>query len=144
MTTKDVIREFISSADQSWRKARANPGAFVDEFVTRHRTHSDRLESAMPTTLRNASKVSKKIGIEKLEEVWTLVKKNRGHKIILATANRQYAAFMERVKEVNSSPRFGAGINRHGVEDERALRGRSSEPLGPEFCTRHREVRGEA
>jgi hypothetical protein len=28
-----------------------------------------------------------------------------------------------------------AGINRHEVEDERALRERSSDPLGPEFCT---------
>jgi hypothetical protein len=28
-----------------------------------------------------------------------------------------------------------AGINRYGVEDERALRERTSNPLGPEFCT---------
>src|SRR5438128_12533720 len=28
-----------------------------------------------------------------------------------------------------------AGINRHEVEDERALRERSSDPLGPESCT---------
>jgi hypothetical protein len=27
-----------------------------------------------------------------------------------------------------------AGMNRHGVEDERASRERSSDPLGPEFC----------
>jgi anti-sigma regulatory factor (Ser/Thr protein kinase) len=27
-----------------------------------------------------------------------------------------------------------AGINRHGVGDERALRVRTSDPLGPEFC----------
>ena len=27
-----------------------------------------------------------------------------------------------------------AGINRHEVEDERALRERSSDPLGPESC----------
>ncbi len=37
-----------------------------------------------------------------------------------------------------------AGINRHGIEDERALRGRISGPLGPEFCIRHCEVFGEA
>src|SRR5258708_7243677 len=37
-----------------------------------------------------------------------------------------------------------AGINRHEVENERVLRGRSSEPLGPEFCVVHREVYGEA
>ena len=30
--------------------------------------------------------------------------------------------------------------NRHGVEDERASRERSSDPLGPEFCTGRREV----
>jgi transposase len=35
---------------------------------------------------------------------------------------------------------WSAGINRHGIEDERALRGRSSDPLGPEFCSEHREV----
>ena len=33
-----------------------------------------------------------------------------------------------------------AGINRHEVGNERVLRGRSSEPLGPEFCVMHREV----
>jgi hypothetical protein len=29
-------------------------------------------------------------------------------------------------------------------EEEESLRERTSEPLGPEFCTRHREVLGEA
>jgi putative transposase len=37
-----------------------------------------------------------------------------------------------------------AGMNRHGVEDERASRERSSDPLGPEFCVGHCEVSGEA
>ena len=37
-----------------------------------------------------------------------------------------------------------AGMNRHGVEDERASRERSSDPLGPEFCAGHCEVFGEA
>jgi hypothetical protein len=37
-----------------------------------------------------------------------------------------------------------AGINRHGIEDERALRGRSSDPLGPEFCAVRCEASGEA
>jgi hypothetical protein len=37
-----------------------------------------------------------------------------------------------------------AGINRRGVEDARALRAGNSEPLGPEFCSVHREVRIEA
>ena len=37
-----------------------------------------------------------------------------------------------------------AGINRHGVEDERASRERSSDPLGPEFCTGRCEVSSEA
>ena len=37
-----------------------------------------------------------------------------------------------------------AGINRHEAEDERALRERCSDPLGPEFCTGHREVHSEA
>src|SRR5262249_40674396 len=37
-----------------------------------------------------------------------------------------------------------AGINRHGAEDERALRERSSDPLGPEFCIGFREVSIEA
>jgi hypothetical protein len=35
-----------------------------------------------------------------------------------------------------------AGINRHGIEDERALRGRSSDPLGPEFCAVRCEAEG--
>jgi transposase len=37
-----------------------------------------------------------------------------------------------------------AGINRHGIEDERALRGRTNDPLGPEFCAGRCEVSGEA
>ncbi|MFN9459080.1 MAG: hypothetical protein ACK6D7_17125 [Acidobacteriota bacterium] len=37
-----------------------------------------------------------------------------------------------------------AGMNRHGVEDERALRERISDPLGPEFCTGRCEVPSEA
>jgi len=37
-----------------------------------------------------------------------------------------------------------AGMNRHGIEDERALRGRSSDPLGPEFCAARCEASGEA
>jgi hypothetical protein len=34
--------------------------------------------------------------------------------------------------------------NRYEGEDERALRVRSSDPLGPEFCAGYREVHGEA
>ena len=34
--------------------------------------------------------------------------------------------------------------NRHGIEDERASRERSSEPLGPEFCIGRCEVSSEA
>src|SRR5215469_3835713 len=40
--------------------------------------------------------------------------------------------------------RLCAGINRHEVENERVLRERSSDPLGPEFCAGYREVHGEA
>src|SRR4029077_15930081 len=37
-----------------------------------------------------------------------------------------------------------AGLNRHEVEDERALRERSSDPLGLESCAGYREVHNEA
>ncbi len=37
-----------------------------------------------------------------------------------------------------------AGLNRHEAENAKFLRGRSSDPLGPEFCVEHREVRSEA
>ena len=37
-----------------------------------------------------------------------------------------------------------AGVNRYEAEEEESLRERTSEPLGPEFCTGHREVLGEA
>ena len=37
-----------------------------------------------------------------------------------------------------------AGLNRHGVKDERALRERSSDPLGLESCAGYREVPSEA
>jgi len=39
---------------------------------------------------------------------------------------------------------LSAGINRHEVENERVLRERSSDPLGPEFCAGYREADGEA
>jgi hypothetical protein len=42
------------------------------------------------------------------------------------------------------SPMQCAGINRHEAGNERVLRERSSEPLGPEFCAAHREVFSEA
>src|SRR5260370_31680103 len=45
---------------------------------------------------------------------------------------------------VDKSPMQCAGINRHEAGNERVLRERSSEPLGPEFCVAHREVIGEA
>ena len=37
-----------------------------------------------------------------------------------------------------------AGINRQEAENERFSRGRSSDPLGPEFCAERREARSEA
>jgi retron-type reverse transcriptase len=37
-----------------------------------------------------------------------------------------------------------AGINRHEVENERVLRERTSDLLGPEFCTKRREALSEA
>jgi len=37
-----------------------------------------------------------------------------------------------------------AGLNRHEVEDERALRERNSDPLGLESCAGYREVHSEA
>ena len=37
-----------------------------------------------------------------------------------------------------------AGINRHEAGNERFLRERSTEPLGPEFSAVYREVHGEA
>ena len=40
--------------------------------------------------------------------------------------------------------RLCAGINRHEVENERVLRERSSDPLGPKFCAGCREAEGEA
>ena len=42
------------------------------------------------------------------------------------------------------SPMRCAGLNRHEAGNERVLRERSSEPLGPEFCVLHREVQCEA
>ena len=43
-----------------------------------------------------------------------------------------------------TSPLQCAGLNRHEAEEEEALRERTSDPLGPEFCAGHREVQGEA
>src|SRR5437773_10531886 len=41
----------------------------------------------------------------------------------------------DKISVVVTSPLLCAGINRHEVEDERALRERSSDPLGSESCT---------
>ena len=48
--------------------------------------------------------------------------------------------------QVLSVPRYlqCAGLNRHEVEDERALRERNSDPLGLESCAGYREVHSEA
>ena len=43
-----------------------------------------------------------------------------------------------------TSPLQCAGINRHEAEEEEASRERTSDPLGPEFCVRHREMHDEA
>ena len=45
---------------------------------------------------------------------------------------------------VEKSPLQCAGLNRHEVEDERALRERNSDPLGLESCAGYREVHNEA
>jgi len=45
---------------------------------------------------------------------------------------------------VEIRPFQSAGVNRHEAEEEESLRERSSEPLGPEFCSGHREVLAEA
>jgi hypothetical protein len=37
-----------------------------------------------------------------------------------------------------------AGVNRHEAEEEESLREGTSDPLGPEFCTGHCEMLGEA
>jgi hypothetical protein len=50
----------------------------------------------------------------------------------------------ERLSFDDKSPMQCAGINRHEAGNERVLRERSSEPLGPKFCVAHREVFGEA
>ena len=47
-------------------------------------------------------------------------------------------------KRWSRNSKWCAGINRHGVEDERALRERISEPLGPEFCRGRCEATTEA
>jgi hypothetical protein len=63
--------------------------------------------------------------------------------------NREvYARFCEglggEIPPAYSAMWWCAGINRHGIEDERDLRGRSSDPLGPEFCAVRCEASGEA
>jgi len=86
-----------------------------------------------------------------------LTPKKRGPKVVvspLVKENRELQAANVRLtkklknaeliiavqKKVAGAP----GLNRHGIEDERALRGRSSDPLGPEFCAGLCEVFGEA
>ena len=65
----------------------------------------------------------------------------------LATLSQggQFACWVRNRKIVGEiSPLRCAGLNRHEAEEEEASRGRTSDPLGPEFCVGHREVHDEA
>lgn len=58
---------------------------------------------------------------------------------------RKALALITKNMRANEAANIGsAGINRHEAENERVLRGRSSDPLGPEFCGGYREVPAEA
>jgi hypothetical protein len=63
-----------------------------------------------------------------------------GNERLVTTTHLRMSRFSKRDK----SPMQCAGINRHEAGNERVLRERSSEPLGPEFCVAHREVCDEA
>ena len=90
-------------------------------------------------------------------ELDALTAKKRGPKVVvspLVKQNRELQATNARLTkklknaeliiEVQKKVAGAPGLNRHGIEDERALRGRISDPLDPEFCAGHCEVFGEA
>lgn len=111
MTTfKDLVREFISAVNIGWRKAKADPDAFVAHFLTQHHVNNNRLEQALLLKMREASKCVRESGLKKLEEVFAVIKKNRGRKISLAAADRQYSSFLKRVEEVNANKKYGMEI----------------------------------
>ena len=55
------------------------------------------------------------------------------------TVSRLYLCLIDVTRQLQC-----AGLTRHEVEDERALRERSSDPLGLESCAGYREVLSEA
>jgi len=74
------------------------------------------------------------------------VKRRKGGlDLALAEAPRKNFFLEERRGNVyeNKGPE-SAGINRQEAENERFSRGRSSDPLGPEFCAGRREAHSEA
>ena len=65
--------------------------------------------------------------------------------LIFVSVARQIASGCRFADSVDANRPFQcAGINRHEAEDERALRERSSDPLGLESCAGYREVHSEA
>jgi hypothetical protein len=60
--------------------------------------------------------------------VWTLLFRTSSRPVVRARLNRKDPI------QALYSEYLCAGINRHGVEDERALRVRTSDPLGLESC----------
>jgi transposase len=60
----------------------------------------------------------------------------------IETPTREQLAKLDRKRKKKGSS--APGSNRHEVENERVLRERSSDPLGPEFCGGRREASSEA
>jgi transposase len=60
----------------------------------------------------------------------------------IETPSREDLARVDRKRKKKGSS--APGSNRHEVENERVLRERSSDPLGPEFCDGRREASSEA
>jgi hypothetical protein len=67
------------------------------------------------------------------ERNWRVMPISSAYKIVLGVSSAKPEII------ILKSASVCAGINRHEGEDERALRERSSEPLGPEFCAALRE-----
>jgi len=59
------------------------------------------------------------------------------HSFTMPTALPSQLCRPRRARNLLQNRDFSAGLNRHVVEDERALRERNSDPLGPEFWVGH-------
>ncbi len=110
IVNNEVFSSFIAAADASWPTFKKDPNRFIDRFIE-SKTIDWELVSAMRKHSQIASRTrSKQDGLEVLNGLMLLNKKNKGRKIKRQTAARICAEMLERIQEINSNPMYGCNV----------------------------------